>query len=251
MNTTKIWDGQLYDRAQAFVSNYGLSLIELIPSGERLRILDLGCGTGDLSKSLHGLGHQVLGVDSSAEMVAQAQQKYPELDFAVVEAIALPYVGEFDIVFSNAVFHWINEQDQLLAGIRRALKVGGMLVAEFGAQGNIAKVQNAFEEALVDENRHYSSPFYFPSVEVYQAKLEEQGYQVASINDYDRPTPLPHGQAGLRQWVAQFFSKDFEALSSEAQDRVIARMEARLAPQCWQESTWVLDYRRLRLIAFS
>lgn len=66
-------------------------------SGET--ILDLGCGTGDLTKEISLLGATVIGVDSSAEMIATARSKFPELDFHHMDARELTFDVQFDAVF--------------------------------------------------------------------------------------------------------------------------------------------------------
>lgn len=108
------------------------------------RILDVGCGTGALTKTLAEEGAYVLGVDASAAMIARARTDYPELEFMVMDATVLAFANEFDTVFSNAAFHWIKNQTALLQGIYRALKYGGALVCEFGAHGNVDTIQHNF-----------------------------------------------------------------------------------------------------------
>ena len=56
----------------------------------------------------------VIGVDSSESMIKRAQQQYPDIKFIVSDALALPFEEQFDVVFSNAVFHWITDHNALL-----------------------------------------------------------------------------------------------------------------------------------------
>ncbi len=62
------WNANLYDESHSFVSKYGNSLIKLLAPLKGERILDLGCGTGDLAKRLFEQGAQVIGVDKSNNM---------------------------------------------------------------------------------------------------------------------------------------------------------------------------------------
>ena len=101
------WDSKLYDNKHSFVAEYGKGLLEFVPVDKKQRILDLGCGTGVLTEQLLKYGGYVLGVDGSEDMVAKAKQNYPHIDFEVNDALKLAYSNEWDIVFSNAVFHWI------------------------------------------------------------------------------------------------------------------------------------------------
>ena len=90
-------------------------------------ILDLGCGTGILTVQLKKLAEVVIGVDSSESMIKRAQQQYSDIKFIVSDALALPFEEQFDVVFSNAVFHWITDHNALLNNIHKVLKPGGCL----------------------------------------------------------------------------------------------------------------------------
>lgn len=70
----------------------------------------------------------VIGVDSSESMIKRAQQQYPDIKFIVSDALALPFEEQFDVVFSNAVFHWITDHNALLNNIHKVLKPGGCLL---------------------------------------------------------------------------------------------------------------------------
>ena len=57
----------------------------------------------------------MIGVYSARPMVERARARYPELTFEMCDALTLPFEGEFDVVFSNAVFHWIADYRRLRA----------------------------------------------------------------------------------------------------------------------------------------
>ncbi len=242
------WNSNLYDNAQAFVSEYGKDLISFIPTGDNLNILDLGCGTGDLTNEIKQNGnHNIIGVDSSQEMVDKAKEKYKDIDFTVCDATKLPFTNKFDVIFSNAVFHWISDQTALHTAIYTALKKDGMLICEFGGYQNIANISRAFGNAIAKFGGGYKSPFYFPKVEDHAKILEDAGFVIEKIYDYDRPTPLPNADLGLRQWVCQFFSGDLEKYSN--QEEILAMVEDELRATMFDGEKWIADYRRLRVIA--
>ena len=134
------WNAALYDNKHDFVAEYGKGLLEFVPENNNQSILDFGCGTGILTVQLKKLAEVVIGVDSSESMIKWAQQQYPDIKFIVSDALALPFVEQFDVVFSNAVFHWITDHNALLNNIHKVLKPGGLLVCEFGANVNIATI---------------------------------------------------------------------------------------------------------------
>ena len=80
-STKDYWNANLYDQNHSFVSKYGNNLIELLAPKQGEKILDLGCGTGDLAKKLDDLGVNVVGVDNSENMITEARKKYPHISF--------------------------------------------------------------------------------------------------------------------------------------------------------------------------
>jgi len=110
----------------------------LLPkAGER--ILDVGCGTGQLTADIAKSGAEVVGLDLSAEMIATAKNNFPQLRFEVADIAATNFDNEFDAVFSNASLHWVRDQQGAIIAMARALKPGGRLVFEMGGRGNIQR----------------------------------------------------------------------------------------------------------------
>ncbi len=244
------WNSELYDNAQAFVSEYGKGLITFIPQKENQKILDLGCGTGDLTWEIaKTFSCNVVGSDYSKEMIVKAKEKYPTLEFSVCDACKIPFTNEFDTIFSNAVFHWIPDQNALHQSIYNALKTNGMLICEFGGYKNIQNISNAFGKAIAKYGDNYASPFYFPKVENHVEVLENTGFVIEKIYDYDRPTILPNDDMGLRQWVCQFFSADLFKYEDDKQEEILSFVENELRATMFAGEKWTADYRRLRVVA--
>ena len=109
------WDAQLYSDKHGFVFAYGEGLLPLLAAQPGERILDLGCGTGQLTAKIAALGATVTGLDSSAPMLDQARASCPSIAFHQADARSfdLPEKG-FDAVFSNAVLHWIHQPRAVL-----------------------------------------------------------------------------------------------------------------------------------------
>lgn len=243
------WNAELYAQEHDFVPEYGKKLLDFIPASHELFLLDLGCGTGELTALLARKAGHVIGIDASPEMIRIAKAKVPHGDFRVLDACALPWKHFFDVVFSNAVFHWIPDHGVLLQRIFEALKDGGKLVCEFGAEGNIRHIQCAFRAVLERYGHKYENPFFFPSVETYRHIMTQQGFSLEHIEAYDRPTPLKGGNSGLRNWLRQFFANDLRLFSEAAQEPLFEEMEERLRVAFWDGNQWIVDYRRLRVIA--
>ncbi len=247
------WDASLYDAKHSFVSAFGRELIDLLAVCQGEHILDLGCGTGDLTQRLAELGAEVIGIDMSENMIQAARTKYPQLDFQVVDALELSHCGAFDAVFSNATLHWIQPPEQVAARIFRSLKVGGRLVAEFGGQGNVQTIVDEIlrQRAVLGQDLPLSSlPWYYPSIGQYASLLEMTGFRVTSAQHFARPTPL-EGKDGLRNWIEMFGAALLAGLSAAAVAQVIANVERNLAGVLYNahSDAWLADYRRIRVVA--
>ena len=243
------WNSSLYDNKHDFVAEYGKGLLEFIPKNNVQTILDLGCGTGTLTAQLAALCSKVVGVDSSQNMIDKAKKQFENIEFSVCDALALPFEKEFDVVFSNAVFHWINDHDALLKNIHKALKPRGLLVCEFGANGNIATIENAFINVCERLGYHYKPKFNFPTVEMFGEMLEKNWFVIDKIYDFDRPTVFKDGEQGLTNFLKQFFASELEVMPEHIQTSLFNEIAESTRGTLWNGKEWVADYRRLRAIA--
>jgi len=231
-------------------AEYGKSLIVHVDTSPGQRILDLGCGDGTLTAELAKNGAKVLGIDNAPDMVVKARVAHPDLMFAEIDALELPYDGEFDTVFSNSVFHWIPNVDHLLSEIRRALKPGGKLVCEFGAASNLQTVRQAFAAACARHGHQYRERFYCPTPDEFFDRLKAAGFEPERVLEFDRQTPLPGEMDGLNLWIRRFLFRDLAAFSASEQGQIIAEVEDACRPLLWNGTQFIVDYRRLRAVAF-
>lgn len=246
------WNSTLYQDKHAFVWQYGENLLQILKPQPKERILDLGCGSGQLTMKIAQAGVEVIGIDSAPEMIEKAQQNYPELKFQIADAKNFQLSQPLDAVFSNAVLHWIPEADEVINCIRQSLKINGRFIAEFGGKGNIESIIQALYQALEKigiQNPQNLNPWYFPSISEYAAKLEQQGFEVTIAHLFSRPTLLQDKDAGLVNWIKMFGETFFKGLSELEQIQVIDDVEKQLKPKLYQEGNWFADYRRIQIKA--
>jgi trans-aconitate 2-methyltransferase len=243
------WDAELYEARHAFVWHFGESLVELLAPATGERVLDLGCGPGQLTSKIAEHGATVVGLDSSPEMIGQARQNFPKLHFVLQSATSMEFEDEFDAVFSNAALHWILDAQAVARGMYRALRRGGRLVAEFGGIGNVKTIESAIAEVV---SRYSSTPVpgrrYYPSIGQYAALLEAEQFEVRFAHLFERPTPL-EGDNGMENWIAQFSGFQFDPLTPADRKQALRETVEILRPKLYREEQWFADYRRLRIIA--
>jgi trans-aconitate methyltransferase len=245
------WDAGLYDDKHSFVWKLAVGVLELLDAKPGERILDLGCGTGHLTARIAEAGAHAVGVDRSPEMIRQATEKYPSLRFEVMDAREIALDGKFDAVFSNATLHWIKEPERVIAGIKKLLRPDGRFVAEFGGKGNTRELLNAVHHARVKLRLAGAAPhpWYYPSLAEYVGLLEQHGFEVTYATLFDRPTPLDDGVCGLRNWLEMFGDSFVEGLPEAARESLLTEIERDLYPKLFHDDHWVMDYRRLRIVA--
>lgn len=245
------WNTQLYDHKHDFVSKFGEDLINLMAPKAGEKILDLGCGTGDLAKAISQSGAQLLGIDSSPEMIQSATEKYPDLSFQVASADSFDMPNQFDAVFSNAALHWVLDKDIAVDCIHRSLKPGGRFVAELGGKGNVSNIVSALRASL---NNHgykelaHKEVWYFPSLSEYAGILEKKGFRVSFATHFDRKTPLK-GEEGIKNWLYMFCKNFLDTLPEEEVDEILTEVEAQIKHTNFDDNQWFADYVRLRVLA--
>jgi trans-aconitate methyltransferase len=241
------WNPEQYEGRHSYVWQMGGKLIELLQPREGERILDIGCGTGQLTAEIAASGAHVVGLDSSPEMLGQARQNYPHLKFALADATDFRFEEPFDAVFSNAALHWVKDAEASVKCITAALRPGGRFVAEFGGKGNIPEILAALR-AVFGAAAVELCPWRFRGIGEYATLLERHGLEVQQASLFDRPTPV-EGEHGMEDWFAMFCGIYFKQLNAKETGRKLHELVEYLRPKLYHEGVWTLDYRRLRVVA--
>lgn len=145
------WDPDRYlefagERSRPFVD-----LLARVRASEPRQVVDLGCGPGQLTAILaqRWPQSQVVGLDSSAEMIARAQTYAgPRLRFDVGDLEGWRPAEPVDVVVSNAALQWVPGHRDLLPGLVETLRPGGWLA--FQVPGNVEAPSHALLHELSD-----------------------------------------------------------------------------------------------------
>jgi trans-aconitate 2-methyltransferase len=207
MATSNPWDPAQYERFKSERSRPFFDLLSLVHPREGMRVVDLGCGTGELTGELHArLGAvETLGIDSSEAMLAKAAAfEKPGLRFACERIEDWKPAAPFDVVFSNAALHWVDDQRALLARLRTALAPGGQLAVQVPANddhpshavaGDVAR-----EEPFCDELDGFVRRSSNLALGEYAELLDELGFrdQIVGMRVYAHHLP---SRADVAEWV--------------------------------------------------
>lgn len=245
------WNATLYNEKHSFVSKYGEDVLSWLAPQKGERVLDVGCGTGTLTEKISESGAVVTGIDASPEMIAKAKQAYPNIQFFVKDATNFCFDENFDAAFSNATFHWIKNQQQLLQSIYNNLKQGGRLVYEMGAKHNIESIHNAVKKILIEEGFEKNTKIevnYFSSAGEHAMMLEKIGFTISNIIQFERSTELV-GEDGMKNWIVQFAQAYFQNIPQEKANTIIDKAVAILKDTNYENGKWYADYIRLKVKA--
>jgi 2-polyprenyl-3-methyl-5-hydroxy-6-metoxy-1,4-benzoquinol methylase len=131
------WDGEAYQRRFDALAASGVDIhgeADLVDRLAPRSVLDAGCGTGRVAGELARRGHDVVGIDRDASMIATARQLAPDVAFRVVDVAEAQLGRRFHLVLMAGnvpLFTPAGTQRALVAGCVRHLEPGGSLVAGF------------------------------------------------------------------------------------------------------------------------
>ncbi len=218
------WDAQVYEQVADPQEAWAREVLDRSGITSDDVVLDAGCGGGRITRLLLARAGRVLAVDADPAMVAAARDALPD-DVPVwqQDLLELEVPEPVDVVFSNAVFHWITDHDRLFARLHAALKPGGRLVAQCGGHGNIARV--------LEEVGERPGTWRYATAEDTEARLRAAGFAEARAWLEPRPTGVTdmetylatvvlHGAPGARETAARVAPRldhlDYVRLNIEA-----------------------------------
>ena len=257
--STKDWDAAAYQRVSGPQFAWGLEVLAGIALRGDEAALDVGCGSGRLTAELLERLPEgsVTALDQSENMVAEARKNLAprfgdRAAFRAASALAIDDVAAFDLIFSTATFHWIQDHPALFTALFRALRPGGWLVAQCGGEGNLARlhgiaarVQGAPE--FVAYFAGWAGVWEFAAAELTAERLRAAGFVDVETSIADAPTPFASSDdlaAFLRTVVLR---PHFARLPDKAlRTRFLAAVVAE-AGRAVPANT--LDYRRLNVRA--
>lgn len=198
------WSAEQYRRFQEERSQPAYDLMDLISHRSSMRIVDLGCGTGDHTRTLHERfrSSETIGIDSSPDMLSKAPRAVG-LKFYRAGIEEFGGDSEFDLVFSNAALHWVGGHRELFARFRRALRPGGQLAVQIPRNAGHISQETAYAlEKMAPFDRYPSCPLAGNTLapEAYAELLHELGFRAIKVRLYVYLHQLPSSEEVV-EWM--------------------------------------------------
>lgn len=137
INKIMPWDPKQYHKFQAERSAPFFDLLALVEIRPDLKVVDLGCGTGELTRQLADAlpNSHVTGLDSSAQMLEKSSSfSGPDLHFEQGDQSQL--TGDWDLIFSNAALQWSENHTELIPRLYERLLPGGQIAVQVPSNHN-------------------------------------------------------------------------------------------------------------------
>jgi trans-aconitate 2-methyltransferase len=188
------WNAPEYARVAGLQQAMAAEVLALLQLSGTERILDLGCGNGNVTAEIAARVPEgsVVGVDASAEMIAYASEEFPaaahhNLRFEVSDIQRLRFHEEFDLVVSFNALHWIPDQNAALRSIYCAMKRGGVAQLRLVPDGPRKSLETVIEETRKSPRweryfQDFRDPYLHLTPEQYAALAERNGFRVLRIH---------------------------------------------------------------------
>jgi trans-aconitate 2-methyltransferase len=243
-----MWNPDQYERFKAERKQPFLDLLSLVEPRPRMHVVDLGCGTGELTRELHEhLGaEETLGVDNSETMLLKAGAFGGEmLRFEQGDIEAFVSDRPFDLVFSNAALQWVPEHEALLARLTSFLTPRGQLAVQM--PNNDAHPSHATAAAVAEEMGVEPRRDYLLDVARYAELLHRLGYKRQHVRQQVYGHLLDDTRAVV-EWVKGTLLTDYERRMEQAQfAEFMTRYTERLVATLGDHTPYFYTYKRVLL----
>lgn len=251
------WNPAQYDKFQREREQPFFDLLARVHRRPGMRVVDLGCGTGKLTRTLHEqlAARETVGVDRSDSMLAETRvDAQPEgLSFrtgtieSFVNETSRP--GTWDLVFSNAALHWVDDHDTLIPRLAAALAPSGQIAFQLPAQHDALTHRVADELAAREPfasafgGWRRSQPVLTP--EEYARLLYRCGFSDPKVELIVYPHVLP-GREDVVEWVKGTTLTEYKRhLPADMYDRFVGEYRERLLAQLEDARPFFYPFKRI------
>jgi trans-aconitate 2-methyltransferase len=248
------WNPEQYDRFKSERRQPFDDLLALVEHRPSMRVVDLGCGTGELTRALHETlrAAETVGIDNSETMLLKSDAFEGEM-LHFEQGDIEGFVGDrpFDLIFSNAALHWVPDHPALLRRLTGFLAVGGQLAVQMPANEGHASHRIAAEVAkeapFAETLSGYTKPRHVLQPAEYASLLHALGYkrQHVRLQVYGH---LLGTTTDVVEWVKGTLLTDYEKrIPGDLWPEFLTRYRQRLLDAAGDHSPYFFTYDRVLL----
>ena len=250
------WDPGQYAKFLRERSAPFFDLLDLVEPRTAMRAVDLGCGTGELTRQLHDrLGaRETLGLDRSAKMLEKsAAFASPGLRFEGGTVETFAPAAPFDLVFSNAALHFVEGHESLWPRLASFLAPGGQMAVHLPANQDhpthVTAREVAAEAPFASALGGYVHPTHLLPLEAYATLFHRLGFarQTVKLLVY---THLLEARESVVEWVKGSILTEYQSrMAPGLYERFLETYRARLLPRLADERPYFFTFKRVLMHA--
>jgi trans-aconitate methyltransferase len=253
-----VWSAADYASNSSVQQAWARELIVQLKLRGNERILDVGCGDGKITAEIARAlpKGSAVGVDASPQMIEFANgtfpaNKNPNLEFHVMDARHIEFQRRFDLVFSNAALHWVDDHQAFLRGAATVLRDGGRLLVSCGGKGNAQDVVLALLPEMRSKRwraffRKMEAPYFFYTPEQYKKWLPRFGFETRSVKLAPKDATYK-GVEGFATWLRTTWLPYVQRVPDAAREEFIAAVVKRYIAKHPVDAKGLVHIRMVRL----
>lgn len=246
------WDPAQYERFRDERSQPFFDLMALVQPQPSMRAVDLGCGTGELTKLLHNQlrAAETLGLDSSEAMLAKSESFAGDgLRFQLQNISEFESPRYYNLIFSNAALHWLPDHAELIGRLTAALDAGGQLAVQVPANNDhpshTVAAEVASESPFFEAMNGYRREWPVLKPEQYAALLNRLGYREQHVRLQVYGHTL-ESRDGVIEWVKGTLLTDYEKrMPADLYGQFLARYRERLLDSLEDTRPYFFPFKRV------
>ena len=252
------WNAAAYAANSTVQQSWARELIVKLKLRGDEHILDVGCGDGKITAELARAVPRgaVVGMDASAEMISFARKTFPaekisNLKFQVCDAREIGLPKKFNLVFSNAALHWVDDHEAILHGAASVLKLGGRLLISCGGKGNAHDVFLAIRPVMRLKRwreffRKMPLPYFFYAPANYEKWLPKSGFKINAVKLAPKDVAYD-GAIGFATWLRTTWLPFTQRVPENLRDEFIVAVTQRYLAKHPADANYQIHVRMVRL----
>ena len=222
------------------------------------RILDVGCGDGKITAEIARAVPRgsATGVDASRQMIEFAQKTFPpseisKLKFQIMDARKIKFDRRFDLIFSNAALHWVDDHQAILRGMAAVSRLGARLIVSCGGKGNAQDVFVALRPEMRLKRwreffRGMPKPYFFYSPADYERWLPKFGFKINTLKLAPKGA-IYDGRDGFAAWLRTTWLPYVQRVPEPLREEFIAAVTDRYVAKHPPDDAGRIHVRMVRL----